>query len=394
MGVLPVNEIKTLDDRDPLAAVAAQFLPGEPGWLYFYANSIGAMPRGAAKALARLEDEWRRLRRRGWSDSDWLDAPARLGDKLAPVVGAEPGSIVVCDSTSINLYKAVRLALAANPGRKTVVAEEGAFPTDLYVAAAAASDAGGFFTKSFTVKEPVGQDVSVVLLTHTDYRSGYRHDLPKITKQAHDAGALVVWDVSHTAGAVECGLASGDADFAVGCGYKYLCGGPGAPAWLYVAPRHHGSAKPVIPGWMGHADPMAFAPEYAPAPGVKRHIAGTPPVAGNALMEAAVDLWRGIDPKEAFAKHTRLSDLLIKIIQSIPNSGLTLASPSDSSRRGGFVSFRHREAKAFAAALEERKVVASYRAPDVVRFGLSPLYHRFADIQALGELLHATEKAT
>src|SRR5439155_4096998 len=247
---------ESLDARDPLAHVAGQFEAGEPGWLYFDANSIGAMPRAAQGALGRIADAWRRLRRRGWKDSDWLDAPVRLGNKLAPILGAERGSVVVCDSTSINIYKAVRTALALRPDRKTVVAEAAAFPTDLYVA-----EAAGHLKRVSDLAGAIDERTAAVLVTHTDYRSSYRHDLAALTRAAHQRGALVVCDASHSAGAVEVALAAAGADFGVGCGYKYLCGGPGAPAWLYVAPRHQ-TAAPVIPGWMGHADPMAMSPDY------------------------------------------------------------------------------------------------------------------------------------
>jgi kynureninase len=382
MGTPSRADCESLDARDPLGRLAAEFAAGEPGWLYFDANSIGAMPRTAQGALARIAEEWRRLRRRGWKDSDWLDAPSRLGDKLAPVIGAEPGSVVVCDSTSVNIYKAVRTALALRPSRRTVLAEAAAFPTDLYVA-----EAAGQLKRVADLAGAIDRQTAVVLVTHTDYRSGYRHDLAALCRLAHAQGALVVCDASHSAGAVEVGLAGSGADFGVGCGYKYLCGGPGAPAWLYVAPRHQG-AMPVIPGWMGHVDPMAMTPDYTPAPGAKRHLAGTPPVAGNALMEAALDLWRDIEPKAAFAKHTALADLLIRLVES---PELQLASPRDPARRGGFVSFRHRNAEAFVHALEQAKIVASYRAPDVVRFGLSPLYHRYMDIWALAERLKQLE---
>ena len=195
---------------------------------------------------------------------------------------------------------------------------------------------------------------------------------------------MTLWDFSHSAGAVACDIASGDADFAVGCGYKYLCGGPGSPAWLYVAPRHQAAVRPAIAGWMGHAEPMAFDAGYRPAPGVRRHLAGTPPVSGNMLMEAALDLWRDIDPSTAFAKHAVLGELLIRLVES---PALALASPRDAARRGGFVAFRHANAAAFVAALEKNGVIASYRKPDIVRFGLSPLYHRFTDIFELGQRL-------
>ena len=376
---------------DPLAHVVAQFAPGEPGVLYFDANSIGAMPLAAERAMARLGEEWRRLRRRGWSDSDWLDAPARLGEKLAPVIGAEKGSVVVCDSTSVNLHKAVLMALALNPGRDVVLTEEGTFPTDLYVAENAAQAKGAKLLRVadlHSIESTLNSSVAALLLSHTDYRTAYRHDIAALTKLAHDHGAVTVWDLSHSAGAVACDVAAGGADFAVGCGYKYLCGGPGAPAWLYVAPRHQAAVKPAIAGWMGHADPMAFDADYRPAPGIRRHLAGTPPVSGNMLMEAALDLWRDIDPAKAFEKHAALGDYLIRLVE---NPDFILASPRDAARRGGFVAFRHANAAALVAALEKKGVIASYRKPDIVRFGLSPLYHRFTDIRELGERLRRVQ---
>jgi len=380
-------ECKALDAADPLAAIVAQFAPGEPDVLYFDANSIGAMPLGAERAMARLGDQWRRLRRRGWTDADWLDAPTRLGGKLAPVIGAEPGSVVVCDSTSVNLHKAVWMALGLNSGRKVVVSEQGTFPTDLYVAENAARARGASLRLVGSPEEigaSLGKDVGLLLLSHTDYRTAYRHDLAALTRKAHECGALVLWDLSHSAGAVACDLAAAQADFAVGCGYKYLCGGPGSPAWIYVAPRHQAAAQPAIAGWMGHAEPMAFDADYRAAPGVKRHLAGTPPVSGNALMEAALDLWAGIEPRAAFDKHARLGDLLIRAVEEMaPESGLALASPREAARRGGFVAFRHAKAAALADALNAAGVVVSHRKPDILRFGLSPLYHRYLDIWQL-----------
>jgi len=382
------EECRSLDAADPLAAVVAQFAPGEPGVLYFDANSIGAMPLGAERAMARLGDQWRRLRRRGWTDADWLEAPARLGGKLAPVVGAEPGSVIVCDSTSVNLHKLVWMGLEMNSGRNVVLSEKGTFPTDLYVAENAARARGAslrLVASPEEIEKSLKGDVALLLLSHTDYRSAYRHDLATLTRMAHDRGVLVLWDLSHSAGAVETALAAGQADFAVGCGYKYLCGGPGSPAWLYVAPRHQAAAQPAIAGWMGHAEPMAFDASYRAAPGVKRHLAGTPPVSGNALMEAALDLWADIEPRAAFEKHARLGDLLIRTVQELtPQSGLQLASPREAARRGGFVAFRHARAAQLADSLNAVGVVVSHRKPDILRFGLSPLYHRYLDVWELG----------
>lgn len=382
---------EALDAADPLASVVTRFAPGDEGVLYFDANSIGAMPADAKRALVRLEDEWRRLRKRGWSDSDWLDAPVRMGGKLAPVIGAEPGSALVCDSTSINLHKLVWGGLGLRPGRRVLLAEEGAFPTDLYVARQAARSRGvelRLLPSAQAIEAALDESVALLLLTHTDYRTAHRHDMAALTRAAQACGALALWDLSHSAGAVETALAAAQADLAVGCGYKYLCGGPGAPAWLYVAPRHQAAIEPAIAGWMGHADPMAFDLDYRPAEGVRRHLAGTPPVSGNLLMEAALDLWTGLDPQAAFRKHAALGDELIRIVESATaGSGLTLASPREAARRGGFVAFRHPEAARLAHDLEHDGVVASSRKPDILRFGLSPLYHRFADLWELGARL-------
>jgi kynureninase len=368
-----------------LRSSARLFEPGRRGWLYFDANSIGAMPKIAPARMARLLEEWRALRRRGWSESDWLDAPRRLGDKLAPVLGARKGSIVVGDSTSVNLHKALSLALQLRP-RGAIVSEAGAFPTDLYVAERVAREHG---RELVLVKNPIqlqgaiGRRPAVVYLSHADYRTGYRHDLAAVTRQAHARGALTVWDLSHSAGAVATALARAAADFAVGCGYKYLSGGPGAPGYLYVAPRLQSRVRPALQGWFGHAAPMAFEPRFRAAPGIRRHAVGTPAVAGNVLLEAALDLFAKFKPADLFARHAALSQLLI----GLAPKELALASPADPRRRGGFVAFRFWNAKGLAKELERRKVVASARPPDILRFGLSPLYHSEAEVRALARRL-------
>lgn len=361
---------------------AGQFAAGPRGWLYFDANSIGAMPKAAPARMARLLAQWRRLRRRGWSAADWLDAPRRLGDKLAPVIGARRGTVAVGDSTSVNLYKALTLALQLRPRRRVIVSEAGTFPTDLYVAQGVARAHG---CRLLLVDDPSKLDAAidprtaVVYLSHTDYRTSYRHDLRAVTRLAHARGALAVWDLSHSAGAVPTNLSKGNADFAVGCGYKYLCGGPGAPGYLYVAPRLQARVMPAIQGWFGHAAPMEFEARFRAAPGVQRHVVGTPAVTGNVLLEAALDVFAGTKPSELFQEHIALSQLLV----ALAPQGLTLASPADPERRGGFVAFRCRNAKKLVAELEHRRVVASSRPPDIVRFGLSPLYHRERDVREL-----------
>lgn len=363
-----------------------RFAAGPRGWLYFDANSIGAMPRSAAARIARLLAQWRVLRRRGWSDADWLDAPRRLGDKLAPVIGARRATVVVGDSTSVNLHKALTMTLQLRPRRRVIVSEAGTFPTDLYVAEGVARAHG---CRLLLVNDPseldaaIDRRTAVVYLSHTDYRSSYRHDLGAVTRLAHARGALTVWDLSHSAGAVPTDLAKGKADFAVGCGYKYLCGGPGAPGYLYVAPRLQSKLMPAIQGWFGHAAPMEFEPRFRPASGVQRHVVGTPAVSGNVLFEAALDVFSKTRISSLFARHAALSQLLI---DSAPEE-LELVSPRDARRRGGFVAFRCRNAKRLVAELERRRVVASSRPPDIVRFGLSPLYHREADVRELARRL-------
>jgi kynureninase len=367
-------------------SAAGQFAAGPRGWLYFDANSVGAMPASAPARIARLLEQWRTLRRRGWSEADWLDAPRRLGDKLAPVIGARKGTVAVGDSASVNLHKALTIAARLRPRRKEILSEAGTFPTDLYAAENIAR-AQGLKLKLVDgperVAAAIGPRTAVVYLSHTDYRTGYRHDLRAMTRLAHARGALTVWDLSHSAGAVPTDVAKGNADFAAGCGYKYLCGGPGAPGYLYVAPRLQAKAMPAIQGWFGHAAPMEFEMRFRPAPGVQRHVVGTPAVTGNVLLEAALDAFAGWKLPELFEQHARLSQLLIDLAPA----ELELASPRDPRRRGGFVAFRFRNAKKLAAALERRRVVASSRPPDILRFGLSPLYHREADVRELARRL-------
>jgi kynureninase len=367
---------------------AGAFAAGSRGWLYFDANSIGAMPASAPARMARLLREWRELRRRGWAEADWLDAPQRLGDKLAPVIGARRGTVAVGDSTSVNLHKAVAMALLLRPERRVIVSEAGTFPTDLYVAEGLART---HRCRLVLVDDPAELEVAidrraaVVLLSDTDYRTGARHDMGGVTRLAHARGALTVWDLSHAAGAVPVGLAKADADFAVGCGYKYLCGGPGAPGYLYVAPRLQAIVRPAIQGWFGDAAPMDFAPRFRPARGIRRHVVGTPAVSGNVLFEAALDAFAARNLKALFRTHVELSELLI----ALAPPGLELVSPRDPARRGGFVAFRCRDAKKLVAALERRRVVASYRPPGILRFGLSPLYHRAVDVRELARRLRS-----
>ena len=385
-----------MDAADPLREIADRFTSGRSDTLYFDANSIGAAPAIAATRMAQAMVTWRDARRRAWGESDWLDAPTRLGDKLAPIVGAAPGQIVVGDSTSVNLFKALAVALRCRAGRSTIVTEIGTFPTDLYIAQGIAPLFPGvevhYVREDGRLLDAIDADTAVVYLSHVDYRSSYRHDLARMTRAAHEQGAVIVWDLSHSAGANEIGLDAAQADFAVGCGYKYLCGGPGAPGYLYVAKRWQSLAQPALTGWMGHADLFAFAPEYVPAPGVARHIVGTPAVIANVLFEAALDAWQGVDVDAAFAKHAALTGVCVDLAEwMLAAKGVSVTSPREAPHRGGFVSLRHEQARAIVAALDDRGVVTSYRLPDVIRLGMSPLYHHFTDVwdalERLGRIL-------
>lgn len=396
MEITTRRDCEALDAADPLSETRARFAPGEAGTLYFDANSVGAMPVAAPGRLNHLIDEWQRLRRRGWSESDWLDAPKRLGAKLAPMLGAAPDEVVVCDTTSINLFKALAAAVALRPGRSRIVSEAATFPTDLYVAQGLAGLRGGLkldlLDDGAPVAPAIDDDTVAVYLSFVDYRSARRHDIHALTRAAHDRGALAIWDLSHGAGAVPCDLDAADVDLAVGCGYKYLCGGPGGPAYVFAARRLHDAIKPALAGWMGHASPFAFTTGYEAAPGMGRFLVATPPVLANAVFEAALDIWASVDSQAVFRKHAALGDLLGALVdRGVAGPGVSVASPREASRRGGFVALKHAGGGAVVAALAEAGVVASFRAPDSIRFGLSALTHRHVDIwdaaTRLGEIL-------
>ncbi len=378
-----------LADRiDPLAALRQSFFPGDAGILYFDANSVGPMPTAARTAMDRIADEWRSLRRRGWTRSNWLDAPTRLGDKLSPLLGAAPGQVLVSDSTSINLHKALSLALSMAGNRARVITQAANFPSDLYVAEGlAAALPGVHLQRVHGAEDAIEQAIEaacdeaiVVYLSHTDYRSGVCLDMSRLCAASRQAGALTVWDLSHSAGARHLGLDACGADFAVGCGYKYLCGGPGAPGYLYVATRHQGAARPAPWGWMGHADQFAFAPEYRAAEGMRAHRIGTPSVLAEAVFETAIDVWAGIDLVDVWQKREALAALLIDRASRWGRFGLEVLTPVEGSRQGGFVALRHPDAEALCDALDRKGLVCSRRPPDVLRFGLSPLAHRHVDV--------------
>ena len=378
--------ILALDAADPLAALRDRFvLPDEV--IYLDGNSLGALPRAAAPALADMaQRQWGERLIRSWNEG-WIDAPQRLGGKLAPLLGAGADEVIVGDSTSANLFKLLVAALRLDSARTTIVSELGNFPTDLHIAEGAAACVRGKRLRAVPrdqVMAALGPDTAVLLLTHVHYKTAERWDMAALTAAAHAAGALVLWDLSHSAGAVALDLNGCDADLAVGCGYKYLNGGPGAPAFLYVARALQDRLASPLSGWMGHAEPFAFGDDYRPAAGMKRWLAGTPPMLAMAALEVGLDLWAVVDRAAVWVKGAALFDILAAAGDAL---GLDCVTPRDPELRGSHISFRHPHAYALAQALIARGVIGDFRAPDILRLGLTPLYLSHADVWRAGQLL-------
>ena len=389
-------EARALDAADPIAGYRKQFaLP--PGVIYLDGNSLGALPLGTASRLGEvIRREWGEGLVRSWNSADWIGMPRRLGAMIAPLIGAEADEVIACDSTSVNLFKLIAAALAMRPGRKVVLSEPGNFPTDLYLIAGL--EAQGFAERRLAPAEELegafDDSVAVLLLTHVHYKTGAMHDMARLTRAAHEAGALVLWDLSHSAGAVPIDLNGCEADLAVGCGYKYFNGGPGAPAFAYVAKRHQAALQQPLTGWMGHAAPFAFRDDYVSAPGIEQLLAGTPPILGLAALEEGVRLIAEIGVERLAAKSRALSQFLRAAVAEVAPD-LACVSPEDPQPRGSHLSFRHPEAYAIAQALIAHGVIPDFREPDVLRLGLAPAYLRFDDCwhaaQALGEVLASGE---
>ncbi|WP_036324336.1 kynureninase [Microbispora sp. ATCC PTA-5024] len=373
-------ECQALDARDPLRDVRDEFaLP--PGIVYLLGNSLGALPRRTPERVARtVETEWGVHMGASWNTAGWWDLPESTGDRIAPLIGAGPGQVLAGDSTSVNIFKAVTGALPLRPGRRVVVSDLDNFPTDRYVVQGAVAALGSYEIRDIgsdaALEDALGDDVALVLLSQVDYRTGALRDMAAVTRQVHEAGAIMIWDLCHSAGAVP--VEVGEADLAVGCTYKYLNGGPGAPAYIYVAPRHQEAVRNVISGWHGHAAPFAFEPDYRPAPGVRRFATGSPPVLSYAALNASLDIWERVDLREARAKSQAMTSLFIELVDDA-GTDLVLATPRDPERRGSQVSYRHPDGYPVVRALADRGVVGDFREPDVMRFGFAPLYLRYVD---------------
>ena len=377
-----------LDQADVLRACRSRFmLP--PGVIYLDGNSLGALPAAVPPRLQQaVTQEWGVGLIRSWNDAGWYPAPQRVGARIAQLVGAQADEVIVCDSTSVNLFKLLVAALRLRPGRCVILGERGNFPTDAYVAGGVAGIAGAQFqaVQADAVMAALDETVAVLSLTHVNYRSGAVYDMAALTRRAHQVGALVVWDLAHTAGAMPCQLNDCEADFAVGCGYKYLNGGPGAPSFAFVAQRHQGDLSQPLTGWHGHAKPFDFAHDYQPAPGVDRLLVGTAPQLGLIALEAALTAFDGVDLAVLRAKSVALTALFIRLVdEQVPGFGLI--TPRDAARRGSQVSLTHPEGYAIVQALIHRGVIGDFRAPDILRFGFAPLYVGYAEVwQAVAAL--------
>jgi kynureninase len=394
------TDCEHLDAQDPLAALRDQFaLPAHK--IYLDGNSLGVLPRATAQRIADVvTQEWGEHLIESWNTAHWIDLPQRIGNKLAKLVGAGANELVVADSTSINLFKvlsaALSMAQADHPQHRVILSERDNFPTDLYIAESLARERGFELVLADApeqIKPRLAQgDVAVLMLTQVNYRTGRLHDMAALTQAAHDVGALAVWDLAHSAGALQVHLKRDDADFAVGCGYKYLNGGPGAPAFVWVHPRHAERFWQPLAGWMGHAAPFAFTPGYAPAPGIARYLCGTPPVISMAALECGIDTVLAADPLGGMdalrSKSLALTECFTRLVVE-RCSGLRIITPHESQHRGSQVSLvRDEGAYAIVQALIARGVIGDFRAPDVLRFGFTPLYTRFVDAWDAVEHLH------
>ena len=365
------------------AATRAQFhLPD--GVIYLDGNSLGPLPINAAGQVAQtIESQWGEMLITAWNKAGWMAQPSEVGDRIARLIGAPAGHTTVGDTLSIKVHQAVAAALALRPDRRVVLSDTGNFPTDLYMVDGLIRtiDRGHQLqtVEPEAVLDAIDEHVAVVMLTHVDYRTGRLHDMAEITRRAHEKGALVVWDLAHSAGAVPLELGALDVDFAIGCTYKYLNGGPGAPAFIYVSERHVGSIEPALSGWLGHDAPFAFELGYRPGTGIERMRVGTPPVLGIAALSAALDIWDGVDMVDVRAQSIRLSEHFIHRVES-DCPMLTLASPRNPAARGSQVSFAFDEGYAVMQALIARGVIGDFRAPNLLRFGFTPLYISFDDV--------------
>ena len=384
-----LDDARALDRADPLGPLRERFqLP--PGIIYLDGNSLGALPLATAgKLRGVIKQQWGDDLIASWNRHGWIDAPRRVAAKLAPLLGADPDGLLIADSTSICLFKLLAAAARARPGRSKILAQQSNFPTDLYVAGGVAELLGLELVTVPTeaIVDALDDHVAVVTLSQVEYSNGARADMRRVNQAADAAGALCVWDLAHSAGASALDLAGDGCALAVGCGYKYLNGGPGAPAFIYVAPRLQGLLANPLPGWMGHAEPFAFDTAYRPAPDVSRFLSGTPSILALAALEAGLDTFADVAMADLEAKSAALSQTFIAEIEARCGGAVTLASPRDPAARGSHVVFAHPHGYALIQALIAHGVIGDFRAPDLLRFGFAPLYNGFVEMVRAAALL-------
>ncbi|HWD29328.1 MAG TPA: kynureninase [Rhizomicrobium sp.] len=382
--ILSRADCEALDRADPLRQFRERFALPE-GTIYLDGNSLGAMPKAAKAAVTGALDAWQRDLISSWNVHGWIDLHERVGAKIGRLIGADGGETIAGDSTSINLYKVLAAALALRPGRRAIVSERENFPTDLYIAQGLIAQLGqGHELRLVSPEELPGaitEDVAVVMLTHVNYRTSFMYDMTKLTAAAHAKGALMLWDLAHSAGAVPVELAKAGADFAIGCGYKFLNGGPGAPAFLYAAKKHHAAMTPVLTGWFSHAAPFAFETGYRPADGIVKMAVGTPPILSLAALEAGVDVMLEASIDALREKSLKQAEVFAALMgQEAPAFGFEVASPADPAQRGSQLCYSHEHGWPIMRALIARGVIGDYRAPGILRFGFTPLYLGFAEL--------------
>jgi len=382
-ATLDRNSCAALDAADPLAAFRDRFLDDGTS-IYLDGNSMGRLPKAALSRLREMaEHEWGSILVRGWTEAGWMDSPQRVGDRIGALIGAAPGEVLVSDSTSVNLFKLLVGALRGRPGRRVVVTESSNFPTDLYIASAAAELLGCEVrsVERAKLRDALDGDTGLLYLTHVDFRTGERHDMEGLTEAAHAAGALVLWDLSHSVGAVEMQLDNLGVDLAVGCGYKYLNGGPGSPAFLYVAQQLQTELRNPITGWLGHENPFTFEPGYRPAAGIREWLVGSPSVLALGALAVGVEIHLEAGAGRVGAKAAELTEVFIQLSRArLEPLGFSVATPDEPRRRGAQVSLRHADGLAIVRAAADHGVVGDFRPPDLCRFGLAPLYTRFVDL--------------
>ena len=377
------NSCIALDAQDALAAFRDRFL-SDGATIYLDGNSMGRLPKAAVPRLREMaEHEWGTILVRGWTESGWMESPWRVGDRVGELIGASPGEVLVADTTSVGLFRLMTSVLRARTQRRVIVTEWSNFPTDLYIASGVADLLGCEVraVERAALRDALDGDTALLMLTEVDFRTGERHDMGALTEAAHTAGALVLWDLSHSAGAVEIRLNHHKVDLAVGCGYKYLNGGPGSPAYLYIATALQEELRNPIQGWLGHDNPFLFDSEYRRAPGMRGWMSGSPPVLAIGALAIGVDIQLEAGSHAVGEKAALLTEVFIRLAQArLDPLGFEVATPSSPERRGAQVSLRHGDGLAIVRAVADRGVIGDFRPPDMCRFGLAPLYTRFVDL--------------